>query len=284
MERILRSWELVKQSWTILKADKQLVLLPVISAISCLLVTGVIVWWGWSSFGAEIERAIAAGVSWHPRPGILWLTLLVFYLANYFVIMFFNVALIGAALERLAGRPATVRGGLSRAWERKGKILEWAFLAATVGVLLKIVEERVGGLGRLVTKFIGVAWTLASYFVAPILAFEGLGPLDALKRSAKLFRENWGEDLVGTFSISLIFMLLALAGTGIWVVAVVAGGTWGLVAGSALLLFYLLGLGVVSTAVQGIFTAALYRYALTKTAPPGFALTSFSMAWRRKSK
>jgi hypothetical protein len=284
MDRIIRSWELVKQSFFILKSDKQLAWLPVISAISCLLVTGVTVLWGWFSFGTEIGRALATGVSWRPRPGILWLALLVFYLVNYFVIMFFNVALISAASERLVGRPATVMGGLSRAWERKGKILEWAFLAATVGVILKMVEERVGVLGRLITKIIGVAWALASYFVAPILAFEGLGPIDALKRSAKLFRENWGEDLVGNFSISLIFMLLALAGTGVWVVAVIAGGMWGLVVGSALLLFYLLGLGVVGAAVQGIFAAALYRYALTKSAPPGFSLTNFSMAWKRKSK
>jgi hypothetical protein len=284
MDRIIRSWELVKQSFFILKSDKHLAWLPVISAISCLLVTGVTVLWGWFSFGTEIGRALATGVSWRPRPGILWLALLVFYLVNYFVIMFFNVALISAASERLVGRPATVRGGLRRAWERKGKILEWAFLAATVGVILKMVEERVGVLGRLITKIIGVAWALASYFVAPILAFEGLGPIDALKRSAKLFRENWGEDLVGNFSISLIFMLLALAGTGVWVVAVIAGGMWGLVVGSALLLFYLLGLGVVGAAVQGIFAAALYRYALTKSAPPGFSLTNFSMAWKRKSK
>jgi hypothetical protein len=284
MGRISRSWELVKQSFAILKSDKQLALLPVISTFCCLLVTSMVAFWGWLSFAPGFQHAAATGARYRPDAPSLWITMFLFYLANYFVIVFFNVALISAASERLAGRPATLGGGLSVAWERKWQVLQWAFLAATVGMILKIIEERVGLLGRLIAKMIGVAWTLASYFVAPILAFEGLGPVDALQRSARLFRENWGEDVVGSFSIGLIFMFLAVAGIGLWIAVLFVGGVYGLLIGGALLLLYLVALSVTSAAVQGIFMAALYRYATTKTVPAGFTPTNFSMAWTRKSK
>lgn len=284
MGRIGRSWELVKQSFAILKSDKELALLPVASGISCLLVSSMILLGGGLTFWPQIRIATAAGIPWRPDPTALWPIIFVFYLVNYFVIVFFNVALISAASERLAGRPATLRGGLSKAWERKGKVLQWAFLAATVGVILKMIEERVGLLGRLITKLIGVAWTLAAYFVAPVLTFEDLGPVEALKRSARLFRETWGESVVSRFSIGIIFTLLAFAGIGLWVVVMIVGGVAGLMVGGALLLLYLVALGVVSSAVQGIFTAALYRYATTKAVPAGFAPENFSMAWTPKKK
>jgi hypothetical protein len=218
------------------------------------------------------------------NPLLIWTAVFVLYLANYFIIVFFNVALISAASERLAGRPATLRGGVAKAWERKGKILQWAVLAATVGVILRMIEKRLGIIGRLVTKLIGVAWTLASYFVAPILVFENLGPVDALKRSARIFRETWGEELVSQFSMGAIFMLLGLAGFGVWFAMMLAGGAMGLYIGTALLFLYMITLGVTNVAMQGVFTAALYRFATTKTIPPGFAPENFSMAWGPKDK
>jgi len=284
MGRMGRSWDLVKQSFAILKSDKELALLPVASAISCVLVTAFVALCGTAVVLPQIRSAAAAGLQWRPDLATVWVGVFAFYLVNYFVIVFFNVALISAATERLAGRPATLRGGLSKAWERKGKILQWALLAATVGILLKMIEERVGLLGRIVVRLIGVAWTLASFFVAPILAFEGFGPVDALKRSAQLFRQTWGEEVVSRISVRFIFVLLAFAGIGVWIVAFVTGGTWGLMIGSGILLFYFLALAVTSSAIQGILTAALYQYAITKTVPPGFVPENFSMAWGPKKK
>jgi hypothetical protein len=283
MGRFSRSWELIKQSFAILRSDKQLMLLPLVSGISCLLVSGLMLLGGGASFLAVVYYMNLESL---PRlnPLLIWTAVFVLYLANYFIIVFFNVALISAASERLAGRPATLRGGVAKAWERKGKILQWAVLAATVGVILRMIEKRLGIIGRLVTKLIGVAWTLASYFVAPILVFENLGPVDALKRSARIFRETWGEELVSQFSMGAIFMLLGLAGFGVWFAMMLAGGAMGLYIGTALLFLYMITLGVTNVAMQGVFTAALYRFATTKTIPPGFAPENFSMAWGPKDK
>ena len=284
MGRIRRSWELVKQSFAILKSDKELAVLPVLSAISCLLVSAFVILGGTAVLWPEIHSATEAGLRFQPNGQLLFPAIFAFYLVNYLVIVFFNVALVSAASERLAGRPATLRDGLNKAWERKGKILEWALLAATVGMLLKLIEQRSGLIGNIIAKLIGVAWTLASYFVAPILAFEGLGPIGALKRSAEIFSKTWGEEIVGRVSISAIFGLALLAGVPVCVAGMYLGGMPGLWIGVGVWVLYFLALSVVGSALQGIFTAALYQYATTNTAPPEFSAGTLSSAWGPKKR
>jgi hypothetical protein len=282
MGRISRSWELVKLSFAILKSDKELMLLPIASAISCVLVSVVILAGGAVAFWPLLNRFADNPGSQLSQPLFL-AAVFVFYLANYFVIVFFNVALVSAAFSRLAGGTATCRDGIRQAWQRKGRILEWALLAATVGLLLHMLEERVGWLGRIIVKMIGLAWTLASFFVAPVLAFEDLGPVGALKRSAHLFRNTWGEEVVGGISISVIFLLLALPGVALWAGCLAIGGINGMAVGIGLMVLYFLLLAVVSAAVRGIYVAALYRYASTGQVAPGFKRENFSMAWQRKT-
>ncbi len=290
MNRFSRSWDLMSRSFAILKSDKELMLLPVASAICCVLVSAVIAGVGFVGGGSAYlafghTRIASNGLAAYP---LVWVAIFAFYIANYFVIVYFNVALISAATERLAGRQANLRTALASAWQRKGKIAQWALLAATVGILLKAMERRLGWIGVIVVRLIGVAWTLASYFVAPVLAFEDLGPIDALKRSARLFRETWGEELVAQFSMGLIFGLLALGGIGLWVVLLVMTGSAGLNAvlifGLVVLVTWLLLLGVANSAMHGIFVAALYEYANSRTVPPGFVPENFSMAWAPKKK
>src|SRR5260370_4501838 len=132
------------------------------------------------------------------------------YMANYFVVVLFSVARVGVANSRLMGGTWTFRDGIELAWERKGTILQWALVAATVGVILRTLEERMGLLGRLIMRIIGIAWTLACYFVVPVLAFEDLTPIDAVKRSSKLFRDTWGEKSLGGFSLSFFSIVLML--------------------------------------------------------------------------
>jgi hypothetical protein len=281
MGRIARSWELVQQSFAILRSDKELLFLPVVSALFSLSASVLILGTGALFFRPEIQQFFAAH-SAHPAiPQTMWPFLFLVYLVNYFIVIFFNVVLVSIASDRLAGGHATLNDGLQIAWERKGAILQWAFLAATVGVLLRALEERLGKLGRFVVGLIGVAWSLATYFVAPILAAENVGPVEALQRSASIFSETWGEELTGGFSFGLIFFLLAIPG-GLLMFAGIRQGGAAAVAGAAIAVLYWLTLGVVSSAVQGIFVAALYRYATTKEVPPGFSNNAFRNAWQPK--
>lgn len=284
MGKFSRSWELVKQSFAILRSDKELVLFPVFSAVACLCVTALIIGGSILSILPSFRAAALAGERWQPSQApFIYVAIFLLYVANYFVIVFFNVALVGVANSRLSGGTWTFRDGIELAWTRKGTILQWALVAATVGMILRMIEERLGLIGRLVMKLIGIAWTLACYFVVPVLAFEDLTPIDAVKRSARLFRDTWGEKVAGGFSLGLVFLVLALPGFGLWIVAMIFGGTTGLVIGLGLMVLYFVILSVVSSAVQGIFNAALYRYACFKQVPPAFSPELITGAWAPKA-
>lgn len=284
MTKFSRSWQMMRQSFAVLRSDKQLMLFPILSALSCLIVTIMIATGGVIAFLPQIKAAALSGQPWQPTQSPAYLlALFVVYFVNYFIIVFFNVALVGVANSRLMGGPWTFRDGLELAWERKGTIVQWAFVAATVGIVLRNLEERLGLIGRIIMRFVGIAWALACYFVVPVLAFEGLTPIRAVKRSARLFRDTWGERVAGGFSLALVFLVLLLPGFGLWITASYLFGVKGMLIGLAVFFLYLMFLSVVSSAVQGIFNTALYRYACFKQVPAAFSPELITDAWSRKS-
>jgi hypothetical protein len=251
-----RSWELTKQSFAVLAADKRLLLLPVMSAIAALLVSVsfAVPVLASGAFRGEQMRTADYGI------------LFGFYFLNYFVIVFFNSALVVCANTRLSGGHATLHDGLSAAWSRISRIFMWALVAATVGLVLRIIEDRSQKLGRIVTWLLGTAWTLMTYFIVPVLVFEDLGVVGSVKRSTQLFKDTWGEEFASSFSFGLIWLMAILAG-----VALAAGGFYVYPAvGIAVAVGYLLLLAVVAAAVKTIFTVALYRYATAGQVPAGF--------------
>jgi len=279
--RIDQTWGLIANSFAVLKKDQELLWLPFLSGIFCLLFSASILGGGVLLTLPPTEILSPNTFNRHSMSQGMWFCLFLLYLANYFVVVFFNVALVSAASSRLAGGQATINDGLEVAWQRKGKIFQWALLSATVGILLRMIEERASWLMRLVGGLMGMAWSLASYFVVPVLAAENVGPTEALQRSAELFRNTWGEKVAGGFSFGLIFTLLALPGAALPFLGKTLGPS-GIVAGIALAVLYWLFLAVVNAAVQGVFVAALYRYARTKDVSAGFHREDFSMAWQPK--
>ena len=271
MNRILRTWELAKVSWSVLQADKELMLLPIMSAICSILVS--------ASFFVPLlvlPQVIADGPS-----AVFYVGLFLFYLVNYFVVIFFNTALISAATTRLQGGEPTLRDGLAFAWENVGSILQWAAVAATVGLILRTIEERVGWLGKIVISILGAAWSIATYFVIPVMVYEKLGPVDAIKSSAAMFKKTWGERAVSSVSFGLLFFILALPA---FLVVIVAAslGTALMVMAIILAAFYLLTLAVISAALNGIFVAALYQYAHTGETAGPFTAQVMTSAWQAK--
>jgi hypothetical protein len=182
------------------------------------------------------------------------------------VIFFFNSALVGAALIRMEGGDPTISDGMSIAMDRLGAILGYAALSATVGMILRFISERSGFLGRMVVGLVGVGWTLATYLAVPVLVTRNIGPVDAVKESAALFKRTWGEQVVGNFGLGAAVFLMTIS----WTLVAAA-----LVAGSAALfpplvvpaigtaILGYIALGLVSSALKGVYTAALYRYAST---------------------
>lgn len=284
MDRILRSWDLLQQSFAVLLSDMEMLWLPIYSGLASAAASLLLLSGGALLFADQLFIPTFGGL--RPRPGVqmtqgMWAWAFLFYVVDFFVVVFFNVALVSVAGDRLAGGRATVNDGLRIAWQRKGKILQWAVLAATVGMVLRSLENRSKLLGRIAAGIFGTAWSLACYFVAPVLAAENLGPAAALQRSAQLFARTWGEELTGGFSFGLIFTILSLPAVLLFFGGWSAGPTMRL-AGIVIAAVYLLLLSVVSSAVKGVFIAALYHYAITGKAEGGFKLDELAGAWRPK--
>jgi hypothetical protein len=206
----------------------------------------------------------------------VWLVLFFFYLANSCSIIYFNVAFAHIALNRLVGGNATLDDGLKIAWSRKYSVLQWAFLAATVGILLKIVRDR-SDLGKWIASILGYFWKLGTYFVMPLLALENVSPGEALHRSASLIKERWGDLIIAGFSFPLLFCVLAAPGLVIFFLAGLLGQTFGLAA--ILAMAYWLFLAVIVSSTEQIFTAALYLYAKEDKVLQGFSRVDLKTAW-----
>jgi hypothetical protein len=206
----------------------------------------------------------------------IWPVLLfVLYLISYFIVIYFNAAVIACATIRLNGGDPTVKDGLRIASQHIGKIFVWALVSATIGVLLSALSRRAGLAGRIAIWLIGVAWSIATYFVVPVLIYEKEGAWGSLKKSASLFKRTFGESVVGNLAMGLIFFGLALVGLvplfiGIWAYLTYAS-LLALIVCVAVAVIYWVVIACIQSAAQGVMTAALYRYATTGKIHEDFA-------------
>lgn len=265
MGKLARTWQLMGASWRMLKDDKRLVVFPMISGVA---LTAIIV-----LFAVPMHVAIGA----HPpggeqfQPSLqMYLGMFVFYFLAYSVIIFFNSALIACVLKQIDGEQPTLGFGLAFAWQRLPQIFGWALLASTVGILLRMLEDKVGFVGRLVVGMLGMAWSITSFLVVPVLVAEGSGPIESYKRSVEMLKRTWGEQIVGNVSFGLIFAMLGIVPAMIIFFAVFRANPAVLLTVGAILVVYLIALALVQSTLQTIYQVAIYCYAATGEAPNGF--------------
>jgi len=255
-ESIGRSIELFKTSWGILMDDKKLLVFPLLSGIVSLIVLATF-----------ILPLILGGIFGNL---FFYIALFAFYLVSYFVVIFFNTALVSCVNARLQGKEMSVGDGLKNALNHFTSILAWALVSATVGIILQILREEGGFVGKIVASLVGGAWGLVTFFVVPILVLEDKGVVDAIKDSTSLIRKTWGETIIGSGSIMLVFVIIGVvAFLGVLATLLVGNPA---IFGIALVLFIglVIVLAVVAAAMQGIFVTALYTYARTGSVPSAF--------------
>lgn len=245
MSRFSNSIALAKASWQVLRADKELLVLPIISMIAT--VAAVLLF---------LYPVLATG--WDAESFLLVVGL---YFVLSFITIFFNAALVSAAHERLEGGDPTVRSALRGAASHIGRILTWALITAVVSAILRTIEERAGGLGRVVVGLVGMAWSVVTFLVLPIIVIEGKGAADAIRGSVKLFRDTWGENLGAQIGLGLIGFLAALPGAALIALGAVSGAGGLLAAGIGLGGLWILAVVVVMSTLSGILRTALYHYA-----------------------
>jgi hypothetical protein len=282
-----RSWELVKASYAVLRADRELLIFPFVSMVGMIIVTLIFSVPLFIS-GMFSSASQGSGLS-NTQSTIGYVVLFLFYLATYTIIIYCNVALVGAAMIRLRGGDPTVSDGFRAAGEHITQILGYALISATVGVLLMVLRDRSGILGRIVAGLLDFAWNVVTFLVVPVLVVENLGPLDAIKRSGGLLRKTWGEQLVANAGIGLVFGLLGLVivlivGVPLFILAA-AASSFALMVVAILITILLVALiSLFGSALNGVFQAALYMYATTGDAGQYFDRNLIAGAFRQKSR
>ena len=266
--RSVISWRLVRSSAALLRANTDLLIFPIVSAFLTILVLatfGVSVF-AIKGFDVQAVRDISTGAR--------FVLMFLFYLVVYFVICFSNTALVGAVMSMMDGGQPTIRDSLRIAYDRMGAILGYAIIMATVGMIFRWLYGRGGVPSRLVGPIIrrvlvfsilGLAWHLITFLVVPVLVVENVGPIEAVKRSSRLVKDTWGEQIVGNTSIWLIFsapiILFALLAAPLLTMALRSEQDVFTILVLYAFVMVIVTMLLIQMALQSIFSAAVYRYA-----------------------
>ena len=255
-----RTWDLYKRSFDVLCADVEIVIFPVLSALSAILLA--------AGFFFPIYRSgMIKAFDPHTADWGTYCLLFLWYYLNYLVILFFNGALVGCANIRLSGGNPRVRDGFAIALRHFSRIAWWALIAATVGLILDSLKNRGNKLiGRLIGVGLGISWTLITYLIVPVIIFEDRTAFGSMERSAELFQKRWGEQLTGGIGFGILNLLLLLPGLLLaWFLFLLDHAL-----AIIMLIWYIIILATITSAVRGIFTVVLYRYATEGVLPETF--------------
>ena len=276
MNRIKMGLRFAGASWRVVRKEPSLLAFPLFATIFGLLYTllivaplGVV---GWLAIG---ENTI-----------LLWVLVAIMLFGSSIGATFFGVAAAANASRVFNGEDPKIGDGIALARSRFGVIVKWALVAATVGLVLNLIGSR-GGFGAILVRMVGgAAWGIASFFALPVLALEGLGPFDTLKRSVSVVRQKWGESLVGTVGIGAVTFLFVLAAAAVVAIGIFAGvsGLW--VVGIPLIIIgavALVAVMAVASVLRAVFTVAVFRFATEGVAVEGFDAADLERAFRSKS-
>ena len=283
-DRISNGMALARSSWAVLVKDKHLILFPIVSGILFLIVLAsfavplaTLVDW------AKFEQQLKAN---NNKPPVwVYAVSFAFYFCTYFVIIFCNSALISCAIMRFNGQEPTLGDGFRMAMARLPQIFAWALVSATVGVLLKVIENAHEKVGYYVSMILGTAWSIMTFFVVPVLVVEKTGPFEAVSRSVSLLKQTWGEALVGRLGLGFFLFLLFLPVLALFIVGVLALSSGQAAIGVALIIAGFIALllhSAIASALNTILLAALYQYAAEDRVPDEFDRDTFQGAFQPK--
>jgi hypothetical protein len=283
-ERISNGFALARSSWQVLVKDKHLLVFPFVSGFLFLLVLASFVvpmatLVDWAKFDAQMKANNGKPPVW------TYAVAFAFYFCTYFVIIFCNSALISCAMLRFNGETPSLGDGFRMAFARLPQIFAWALVSATVGVLLKVIENAHEKIGYYIAMILGTAWSIMTYFVVPVLVIEKTGPFEAVSRSVSLLKRTWGEALVGRLGLGFFLFLLFIPVILIFVVGVLALANGSVPVGIALLVVGFTALllhSAISSALNTILLAALYQFASDDRVPEGFDRHTFEGAFQPK--
>ena len=275
MGRMANTWRLTKTSWSLLKQDRELLWLPVLSMLAILALVAA----------ACVVGFVVGDVEEGSVSGSMAVLGFVFVVAATAIGVFFEGALVAGAYDRMSGGDPTVRSAMGRAAKHLPSLFGWAVITATVGILIRMLRERLGALGSILTWFAEAAWAIATYLVVPAIIVDDEGPISGIKRSGGLVRQTWGENLISQAGFGLLGFVLMLPAVIVGVlIGLIVPGAVGVVVGTAVGLAGVVTVMVVVGALGIYFKTALYVYATDGQVLGGYDADQMRDSFRMKGR
>lgn len=267
MNAISRSFEIFKASLEVLKKDKEILLFPILSGTFTVVAFLLLAFGGWvTGFFAAVAREEGLDQS---AQVLGYAALFVWYFVSWFIVLFFNTALVACARIRMEGGDPVTADGFKAAMDNLGAIAMWAAVSATVGVILQVIADRMKGLGDILKGLLGAAWSIATFFIVPVLIFEKRSLGESIKQSTRLVKATWGEALTAHVGVGLVSFLISIPAVAFPILGGVLFGGIGVVVGLGIMILWWLGVAILSAALTGIFRTGLYLYATKGEVPSG---------------
>ncbi|MFH1316807.1 MAG: DUF6159 family protein [Candidatus Woesearchaeota archaeon] len=284
-----RSWEITKLCLNVIKADKEMMLFPLLGGLFSLIFLIAMV------FPTIIVNIINNSGMSEISQGLVYIIVFLTYLGLAFIATFFNVCVVYTAKTRFEGGNATFKDSISFALSRIHLIFVWSLVSATVGLLLHILDriaEKLGQGGKIilliVRSILGMVWSIITIFVVPVMVYENIGPIQAIKRSVETLKKTWGESLVRAFGLGLVQMLFFILGIVIGIIiiilSVMTGSLFAIIIGISIVVIYFVLMILFFSVLNTIFNTALYVYASKGKIPDGFSKEILQNAFRSGKK
>lgn len=275
MNALSRSWMITQLTFGVINKDRELLWFALLSFIFSALFGVAMI------FPSIIPALMENGLSNESLEAYQYVILFLTYFGLAFIATFFNVCVVYTTKIRFEGGNATFGESIKFAFSRLSLIFQWSLLSASVGLLLRILHQLASNLGKIgqlvaniLISLLGMAWSIVTIFVVPVLVYEGLGPIDAIKKSTQVIKKTWGESLIKALGLGLVqflvFVILIIASGALTFVLSSAFDTIGLLIGISVGVLLLLLTGLVFTVASTIFNTALYVYANNNLIASGF--------------
>ncbi len=251
-DRLKNGWNLAKISFRTINDNRVLLLFPVFSTTSLLLILATFFGGTFFFLGDSIDSILNND---NVSDLFAYAMIFIYYLINFFIVVFFNAALIHCAMKYFEGETPSFRDGFDFAMSRIGKIFSWAVISATVGTVLQIIRDM-GKIGEFVAALIGAAWSIMTFFVVPVLIYEDKSVFTSIKSSTNMMKEKWGESLGANVSFSLFYILGLIVSVGVGILFGYLHPIAGFIVGLSLVLLVI----TVISAAKTIFVAAVYNH------------------------
>lgn len=282
-----RSWNITKLSFRVVRKDKELFIYAILSSILSIIFMIAMLF-------PTIISQIMAGGSPTEWAWLEYVFIFLTYLGLSLITTFFNVCTVYTAKQRFAGKNATMGESFKFAFSKFHLILGWSLISATVGLLLNLLENLAQSLGQIgaavVRVFRGIlafAWGIITIFVVPVMVYEDVGPIDAIKKSTKTLSKTWGETIIRRFGLGLIEFLVILAGlainAGVGYLLYMYFDLTGIFIAIGIAAVYVLVVVLAFNIASKVYNTALYEYAETGKVPTGYDKPTMKNAFKMKA-